>query len=105
MTAFGIPNANMGDNFTSGLGEFDMDGTGSNFGDGLGVGRCNCPLIEKERQYQFVGNVTKMEENHQLSSLVQMSATRRTCACLAIRTVQVFMRSVISPLPITESED
>ena len=65
MTAFGIPNANMGDNFTSGLGEFDMDGTGSNFGDGLGVGRCNCPLIEKERQYQFVGNVTKIRGNHQ----------------------------------------
>ena len=66
MTAFGIPNANMGDNFTSGLGEFDMDGTGSNFGDGLGVGRCNCPLIEKERQYQFVGNITKMKGNHQI---------------------------------------
>jgi hypothetical protein len=65
MTAFGIPNANMGDNFTSGLGEFDMDGTGSNFGDGLGVARCNCPLIEKERQYQFVGNVTKIRGNHQ----------------------------------------
>ena len=65
MTAFGIPNANMGDNFTSGLGEFDMDGTGSNFGDGLGVARCNCPLIEKERQYQFVGNVTKIHGNHQ----------------------------------------
>lgn len=65
MTAFGIPNANMGDNFTSGLGEFDMDGTGSNFGDGLGVARCNCPLIEKERQYQWVGNVTKIRGNHQ----------------------------------------
>jgi outer membrane receptor protein involved in Fe transport len=65
MTAFGIPNANFGDNFTSGLGEFDMDGTGSNFGDGLGVARCNCPLIERERQYQWVGNMTKMKGNHQ----------------------------------------
>ena len=73
MSNFGIPNANMGNNFTSGLGEFDMDnGSGSNtssnesnFGDGLGVARCNCPLIEKERQYQFVGNVTKMKGNHQ----------------------------------------
>jgi outer membrane receptor protein involved in Fe transport len=69
MSAFGIPNANMGDNFTSGLGEFDMTNQGgnntSNFGDGLGVARCNCPLIEKERQYQFVGNVTKMKGNHQ----------------------------------------
>jgi Carboxypeptidase regulatory-like domain/TonB dependent receptor len=65
MTAFGIPNANMGDKFTSGLGEFDMDGVGSNFGDGLGVGRCNCPLIESEQQFQWVANVTKMKGNHQ----------------------------------------
>jgi outer membrane receptor protein involved in Fe transport len=65
MTSFGIPNANFGDNFTSGLGEFDMDGTGSNFGDGLGVGRCNCPLIESEQQFQFVTNWTKIKGNHQ----------------------------------------
>jgi carboxypeptidase family protein/TonB-dependent receptor-like protein len=69
MTAFGIPNANMGDNFTSGLGEFDMTNTNgnslSNFGDGLGVARCNCPLIERERQFQWVGNMTKIHGNHQ----------------------------------------
>ena len=65
MTDFGIPNANLGDNFTSGLGEFDMDGVGSNFGDGLGVGRCNCPLIESEQQFQWVANITKMKGNHQ----------------------------------------
>jgi len=65
MTAFGIPNANMGDKFASGLGEFDMDGVGSNFGDGLGVARCNCPLIESEQQFQWVGNMTKMKGNHQ----------------------------------------
>ena len=69
MTNFGIPNANRGDNFTSGLGEFDMTNSGgnslSNFGDGLGVARCNCPLIEREQQFQFVTNWTKMKGNHQ----------------------------------------
>jgi outer membrane receptor protein involved in Fe transport len=73
MTAFGIPNANLGDNFTSGLGEFDMVNASanntstnlSNFGDGLGVARCNCPLIESEQQFQWVANVTKMRGNHQ----------------------------------------
>ncbi len=73
MKNFGIPNANLGDNFTSGLGEFDMDNSSgsntssnlSNFGDGLGVARCNCPLIERERQFQFVGNITKIKGNHQ----------------------------------------
>jgi hypothetical protein len=64
MTNFGIPGANT-NAITSGLGEFDMDGTGSNFGDGLGVARCNCPLIERERNFQWVGNMTKMHGNHQ----------------------------------------
>ena len=31
----------------------------------MGVARCNCPLIEKERQYQWVGNITKIRGNHQ----------------------------------------
>jgi hypothetical protein len=73
MTDFGIPNANLGDNFTSGLGEFDMQNSSgsntstnlSNFGDGLGVARCNCPLIESEQQFQWVGNMTKIRGNHQ----------------------------------------
>jgi Carboxypeptidase regulatory-like domain/TonB dependent receptor len=65
--------ANTGSNFTSGLGEFDMvNGSGNNvsgdlsdFGDGLGVARCNCPLIEREHQFQWVGNITKIHGNHQ----------------------------------------
>ena len=68
MTAFGIPNANLGDPFTSGLGEFDFNGNnGGNsdaFGDGLGVARCNCPLIESEQQFQVVTNWTKTRGNH-----------------------------------------
>jgi len=38
----------------------------TNFGDGLNVGRCNCPLIENEHQYQFVNNWTKISGNHQI---------------------------------------
>jgi outer membrane receptor protein involved in Fe transport len=70
-TALGIPNVNFGDVFTSGLPSFQGDGPNgqvgvwSNFGDGLNVGRCNCPLIESEQQFQFVNNWTKMHNNHQ----------------------------------------
>ena len=68
MTTVGIPNANLGDTFTSGWGEFDFNGnnnqTSDAFGDGLGVARCNCPLIESEQQFQFVTNWTKTRGNH-----------------------------------------
>jgi outer membrane receptor protein involved in Fe transport len=69
MTAVGIPNANLGDAFTSGWGEFDFNGNNNGtvpvFGDGLGVARCNCPLIENEQQFQWVTNWTKIHGNHQ----------------------------------------
>ena len=80
MTAFGIPNANTSDPKTAGLGSFILGSdpaTGeagapnnggteaiSSFGDGLGVGRCNCPLTEREDQFQFVNNWTKTKGNH-----------------------------------------
>ncbi|HVZ17776.1 MAG TPA: TonB-dependent receptor [Terriglobales bacterium] len=63
----GIPNVNFGDVFTSGWGSFQFGPNGnlfSNFGDGLNVGRCNCPLIESEQQFQFVNNWTKIHGNH-----------------------------------------
>ncbi|MCU1296874.1 MAG: Cna B-type protein [Acidobacteriaceae bacterium] len=78
MTTFGIPNANTNAT-TSGLGGFIFDQTpssasasstasgaaGLSFGDGLGVGRCNCPLTESEQQFQWVTNWTKIHGNHQ----------------------------------------
>ena len=80
MTAFGIPNANTSDPKTAGLGEFLLGsdpntGEGgapnngsaeviSSFGDGLGVARCNCPLTEREDQFQIVNNWTKTKGNH-----------------------------------------
>ena len=53
--------------FTSGLSAFQMNSdsqTLTNFGEGLNVGRCNCPLIENENQYQGVTNWTKIWNNH-----------------------------------------
>lgn len=52
---------------TGGLPAFNFDGQSlTNFGDGLGPSRCNCPLIEKEHQYQFVNNWTKINGNHSM---------------------------------------
>lgn len=81
MTGFGIPNANLTGPeaaFTSGLGGFLLNQTVSSssantgafsnptvsWGDGLGVGRCNCPLLESEQQFQWVTNWTKIKGNH-----------------------------------------
>ncbi len=77
----GIPGLNTGTDFTSGqpsyfVGKSGGDGTAtgdltttgglSNFGYGLGVNRCNCPLTEQEDQFQFVNNWTKISGNHQI---------------------------------------
>ena len=76
----GIPGLNLGTDFTSGqpgffIGKFGVSGqentgdinkTGalSGIGFGLGINRCNCPLLESENQYQFVNNWTKIIGNH-----------------------------------------
>jgi hypothetical protein len=66
----GIPNVNFGDILTSGWPTFGGDGPNgavgavNQFGDGLNVGRCNCPLIESEQQFQWVNNWTKISGNH-----------------------------------------
>ena len=76
-TAFGIPGLNLGTLQTGGEPSFFFNTNGSNFGtsgdpnngvtqfgDGLNVGRCNCPLIESEQQFQIVNNWTKIKGNH-----------------------------------------
>ncbi len=79
-TLFGVPGLNLGNSATGGLASFFFqgnglsNGTGSTaagansgaFGDGLNVGRCNCPLTEKEDQFQVVNNWTHMLGNHQI---------------------------------------
>jgi Carboxypeptidase regulatory-like domain/TonB dependent receptor len=74
MTAFGIPGLNLGTSTTGGLSLFrpQINGTTDTtqglpeFGDGLDIGRCNCPLTESEQQFQFVNNWTKIKGNHQI---------------------------------------
>jgi hypothetical protein len=63
----GIEGLNLDNTFTSGLfGGFVDQGSRPQlqFGSGLGVNRCNCPLDQDEKQLQFVGNVTKIVQNH-----------------------------------------
>jgi hypothetical protein len=73
MDAFGIPGLNSGSGLpgppvTGGLSSFNVTNGGNNFltafGDGLNVGRCNCPLTERENQWQGVNNWTKIRGNH-----------------------------------------
>lgn len=73
MDAFGFPRLNTGNGIagpptTGGLSSFFFGGNGSlsGFGDGLNVGRCNCPLTESEQQVQFVNNWTRMQGNHSI---------------------------------------
>lgn len=78
-TLFGIPGLNLGTPDTGGLSRFHFNGNGmrngaasqngadsGSFGDGLNVGRCNCPLTEKEDQFQVVNNWTRILGNHQI---------------------------------------
>jgi hypothetical protein len=61
----GIPHLNNDTTFTSGLPAFFINGDrGFSAGSGLGVNRCNCPLDEDEKQWQIVGNITKIWNNH-----------------------------------------
>jgi hypothetical protein len=60
----GIPGLNESA-FSSGLPAGFIEGDrGLNFGSGLGVNRCNCPLDQNETQWQLVGNITKLLGNH-----------------------------------------
>ena len=63
----GIPGLNLDKTFTGGMPAFFINDYGNNlfkFGYALGVNGCNCPLIENEKQIQFVNNWTKIQGNH-----------------------------------------
>jgi outer membrane receptor protein involved in Fe transport len=72
----GIPGLNLDSGFTSGASAFNLTEVGSTgdpnnaqnvgpqYGSGLNVNRFNCPLSQKEDQYQIVNNWTKILGNH-----------------------------------------
>jgi hypothetical protein len=70
-TDLGIPGLNTSA-ITGGSPGFEFDtlpggGGGTNgwsYGDGLNINRCNCPLTEREDQFQIVNNWTKIIGNH-----------------------------------------
>ena len=64
----GIPGLNT-DEFTSGMPGFFINGLGAGqqqfiFGFALPNMRCNCPLRQRESQFQFVNNWTRIQGNH-----------------------------------------
>ena len=78
-TQLGIPGMNIpGNAFTSGAPGFNIadanifapngpnnpTGGGAQYGSGLNITRCNCPLTEREDQFQIVNNWTKLIGNH-----------------------------------------
>ena len=75
-TQLGIPGLNTTDPITSGspgfqiqeidatLNNFPGADTGPQYGAGLNINRCNCPLIEREDQFQIANNWTKTIGNH-----------------------------------------
>jgi hypothetical protein len=77
-TQLGIPGENLGTQITSGSPDFNLtevgssgnpnnaQGAGPQYGAGLNVDRCNCPLTEKEDQFQIVNNLTKTIGTHSI---------------------------------------
>jgi outer membrane receptor protein involved in Fe transport len=65
MADAGVPGLNF-DSFSSGMSAIFLRGNEAdqNWGSGLGVNRCNCPLAQDESQYQLNINFTKLVGNH-----------------------------------------
>lgn len=66
-TNLGFGGLNTSNTFTSGAPGFQIgmpNGQTGNWGAGLSINRCNCPLTEREDQFQVVNNWTKTLGNH-----------------------------------------
>jgi hypothetical protein len=78
-TALGFGGLNTADPITDGLPGFQitMPSSGqTEWGAGLNINRCNCPLIEKEDQFQVVNNWTKTIRNHSVKVGVDLRYAR-----------------------------
>ncbi len=66
-TQAGIPGLNLDTTYTSGFPAFNITGDGgAQLGYSLTVNRCNCPLTERETEFQILDNVTRQIGNHTL---------------------------------------
>ena len=77
-TDFGAPDIDIADlNVTSATsGPGNGTGQGAQYGAGLNVDRCNCPLTEREDQFQLVNNWTKTIGTHSVKFGVDLRYAR-----------------------------
>jgi hypothetical protein len=77
-TDFGAPDINISDLNVTNPGDGPNSGTGANaqYGSGLNVNRCNCPLTEREDQFQIVNNWTKVIRTHSIKFGVDLRYAR-----------------------------
>ncbi len=79
-TDFGTPDIDIADvTSTSPTGFLSNDNSqnsGPQFGSGLNMNHCNCPLKEKEDQFQVVNNWTKILGNHAVKFGVDLRYAR-----------------------------
>jgi hypothetical protein len=75
---YGAPDYDVADlNVTSPTaGPNNAQGAGAQYGAGLNVDRCNCPLTEREDQFQIVNNWTKEIRNHSVKAGVDLRYAR-----------------------------
>src|SRR5439155_14467943 len=75
----GLIGLNRGTPETSSMPAFYVQGDGGfNFGYGLNVNQCNCPLSETENQFQWVNNWTKQTGNHTIKWGVDVRRAQTT---------------------------
>jgi hypothetical protein len=77
-TDYGTPDIDIADlNVTSPTATpNNSQNSGAQFGSGLNMNHCNCPLIEKEDQFQLVNNWTKTIRNHAVKFGVDLRYAR-----------------------------